>query len=150
MKPAGGILMVMACLAAAAGCHGPARRTADGPLVPSTRPYETDIPVPDGFVLSDRSSEDWQSGPVRYLRHEYRGRADKYAVRQFYRDYMPRVRWSLIRDSASRGRYIMLLHRGEESCQITIEDANDGADQTVLIEVKIAPGDRRNTLKSGQ
>jgi hypothetical protein len=131
-----------------AGCHSVERGQPPVALEASPRPYEPDIPVPAGFVLADRSSEDWQSGPLRYIRHDYRGSADKYAVRQFYRDYMPRVRWGIVSDSSAAGRYSMTFLRGTETCAVIIEDNRSGGRGSVRIEITIAPVDRRDTLKS--
>ncbi len=142
----GGLALLTAAYTAfLAGCGASARPTGPVVLEPAPRPYESDIPVPAGFALADQSSEDWQSGPLRYIRHEYRGRADKYAVRQFYRDYMPRVRWALVSDSSAAGRYSMTFLRGTESCAVLIEGTGRGM---VRVEVRIAPVDRRDTLKS--
>ena len=109
-------------------------------LKPAVAPYEPDIPLPGGFRLVDESSEDWSSGSTRYVRHRYLGRADKYAVRRFYREQMPLVRWTPISDGNVGGHMNMRFRRGTESCTVRVDDA-DGARSTggVVVEVLIAP-----------
>ncbi|MGB2987295.1 MAG: hypothetical protein WBE26_15620 [Phycisphaerae bacterium] len=121
------------------GCVGPQVTSRNGALLPSRCPYEPDIPLPAGFKLADQSSEDWSSGSIRYLRHRYGGRADKYAVRKFYREQMPLVRWTAISDSAVHGRLTMRFERADESCTVTIEEEPAGLSSRVVVEVKIAP-----------
>ncbi len=120
-----------------------AHRTHPGqPLRPSAHPYAAGIPVPLGFRLVDLSSEDWSSGPIRYLRHRYAGRADKYEVRNFYRDQMPLVKWTLGTDRCAGGRIVMGFQRRAESCTITIEDERHGLGHRVAVEIVIAPLER--------
>lgn len=123
----------------AVGCAGPRAIDRNGALSPSARPFEPDIPVPAGFRLADRSSEDWSSGVTRYLRHLYRGRADKYVVRRFFREQMPLVRWTAISDSNVHGRVTMRFERGNEVCTVTIESDRVGLSRGVAVEVVIAP-----------
>ncbi len=90
--------------------------------------------MPVGFRLVDRSSEDWSLARqlagrcVRYVRHRYVGVADKTAVRRFYREQMPLVKWTAISEGNVHGRItwqatlLVRFKRGSESCTITIED----------------------------
>jgi len=121
------------------GCSVPGRRLATGPLRPSPDPVEADIPIPVGFRLEDRSSEDWASGRVRYVRHRYSGIADKYAVRRFYREQMPLVRWSPQSENLVDGRHTLRFKRPRESCTIRVSDADSGRAGAVTVEVLIAP-----------
>ena len=98
--------------------------------------------MPTGFRLVDQASEDFSSGPVRYVRHRYLGRADKYAVREFYRKQMPLVRWTAISDSNVNGRITMRFQRQDESCTVTIEDETSGFARRVAVQVMIAPSAR--------
>ncbi len=136
----------MVVLSLVGGCAAPNGMRGSDTLRPSADPYEADIPVPAGFHLVDRASEDWSSGSIRYLRHRYRGRADKYIVRKFYRRQMPLVRWTPISDHNVQGRIIMRFQRSAESCTITIEDRAAGfafvraaARRVVTVEAVIAP-----------
>ncbi len=129
-------------LSAVVGCAGPRLAARNDALTPSAHPYEPDIPVPVGFRLADRAIEDWSSGQVRYVRHRYLGRADKYAVRKFYREQMPLVRWTVISDGNVHGLITMRFQRGAESCTVTIEDEAAGLTRRVAVEVLIAPSAR--------
>lgn len=120
------------------GCASSTASSVRG-LSPSTNPYERDIPVPTGFRLAESASEDWSGDAVRYVRHHYRGRADKYALRGFYRRQMPLVRWTLESDEMVKGRYRMRFNRGRESCTIVIEDEPGSWTRGVSVEVVIAP-----------
>ena len=126
----------VALIGACAAGHGPSRHAV---LVASPRPYEQDIPLPEGFRLVDRSSEDWSGGSLRYLRHRYQGQAGKYSVRKFYREQMPLVRWTPVSDGIVQGRCSMRFERGKESCTITIADDTSGMRRRVAIDVIIAP-----------
>ena len=111
-------------------------------LLPSPHPYEVDIPVPEGFRLAEQSSEDWSSGSLRYLRHRYVGRADKYELRRFYRQQMPLVKWTTLSDGQISGRYTMRFVRGTESCTIAIDGGASTLSSKVVIDVMIAPAAR--------
>lgn len=121
------------------GCAGPGGGGREAALVASPQPYERDIPLPRGFRLVEKSSEDWSAGPVRYLRHRYRGRADKAAVFRFYREQMPLVRWTQISGGNVHGRYSLRFERKTESCRVTIEDRPSITLGQVIIEVLISP-----------
>ncbi len=121
------------------GCAGPGRDAGVVELASCPRPYESDIPLPQGFELVDGSSEDWSSGPIRYLRHRYVGRADKYAVRKFYRGQMPLVKWTALAESQVHGRYRLRFKRGNESCTIVITDAGSRLFPRAAVDVIIGP-----------
>ena len=73
------------------------------------------------------------------MRHRYRGRADKCAVRGFYREQMPLVRWVPISDGNVHGRITMRFQRGTESCTITIEEERRGLSRYAAVEVLVVP-----------
>lgn len=120
-------------------CAASPKLDARAVLTASPTPIERDVPVPTGFLLVDRASEDWSNESARYLRHEYRGRADKRAVREFYRRQMPLVRWTLLDDSNVHGSIVMRFQRGTESCRVQIEDRLRGWSRSTVIQVLIAP-----------
>lgn len=126
-------------LSVVGGCAGTTPPARNASLVSSAQPYEPGIPLPAGFRLVDQASEDWSSGPVRYVRHRYVGRADKYAVRKFYREQMPLVRWTATSESNVNGRIMMRFRRQNESCTVTIEDDTSGFARRVAVQVMIAP-----------
>jgi hypothetical protein len=121
------------------GCAGSGRSDPDSPLSPSPNPYERDIPLPIGFRLTDHASEDWSGGAIRYVRNRYEVRADKFAVRRFYREQMPLVRWTAVDDGNVSGRCTQRFVRGRESCTITIEDSAFALRNRVTIEVLVVP-----------
>lgn len=120
-------------------CGGPTGQRPAWELSAATDPYERDIPLPRGFKLAERSSEDWFSGSIRYVRHRYVGRADKYSVRKFYREQMPLVRWTTLTDSQLHGRYSLRFQRGSESCTIEIVDSGSWMFPRVAVDVVIGP-----------
>jgi hypothetical protein len=94
-------------------------------LVAAPRPYEPDVPIPSGFRIVDDATEDRSTGTMRlYLRHVYTGAADKYAVRNFYREQMPLARWSKVSDGNVRGLCTLRFVKGNESCVVEIGDAS--------------------------
>lgn len=121
------------------GCAAPRAVSADGSLEVSARPYDADIPLPVGFRIVDRSNEEWASGPIRYLRHQYLGGGDRFAVRRFYRRQMPLIRWIAVEDNQIDGRIAMRFRRGGESCRVIIESRRSWLSQRVRIEVTIGP-----------
>ena len=100
---------------------------------------EPDIPLPIGFRLVDRASEDHRSAGFRrlYLRHEYAGKADKHAIRSFYREQMPLARWRLLSDANVKGDFSMRFEKGTESCTIQITDRNTVFSKAASIRVLV-------------
>ncbi len=135
-------LVVLAALSLVAGCLGSRGGASPVVLEPSPEPYERDIPLPVGFRLADQSSEDWSNGPIRYLRHRYLGSAEPYAIRTFYREQMPLVRWTPISDRLADGRISMRFEREAEVCTITIERDRPRLGRRVGVEVVVTPKTR--------
>ena len=132
-------VLTVAAVTGLPGCGSTRSRARSATLVASQAPFHRDVPVPTGFRMVDQVSEDWSNGSARYVRHEYRGRADKLAVRAFYRTQMPLVRWSLLDDSNVHGRIDMRFDRGGELCTIGIEDYVSGWSGGVSVQVLIVP-----------
>ncbi len=131
-----------ACLTAA-GCGGSASKGREIRLVASARPYELDLPIPIGFKLLDSASEDHSTGVARlYLRHLYVGRADKYAVRNFYREQMPLSRWSKVSDQNIRGVCTLRFEKGSESCTVDIRESGRGLSTRTEVQVLVAQEQR--------
>ena len=107
------------------------------------RPFEPDIPVPAGFVLVEKASEDRSTGTSRlYLRHLYEGEGDKYAARNFYREYMPLVRWTKVSDGNIKGSFNMRFEKGNESCTVTVTDEKKIFSTYTRIQVVVAREER--------
>ena len=132
-------LAMLTVLPLVAGCLTPRDGALPTGLEPSQKPYERDIPLPEGFRLADQSSEDWSNGPIRYLRHRYVGKAEPYAVRAFYREQMPLVRWIPISDRLADGRITMRFEREPEVCTIMIERDRRRPGSLAGVEVVITP-----------
>lgn len=132
-------LIVTAWLICVAGCATSRGGVGHARLTASTAPLVADIPVPVGFEIVDEASEDWSEGTMRYLRHRFRGVADKYAVRRFYGEQMPLVRWSLLSDSQVHGRITLRFERENETCNVAIEDDSAGFARRVIVEIVIVP-----------
>ena len=131
--------LVVSALVWLGGCSGVAGSRRTLTLEASPHPFVADIPVPEGFRLAEQSSEDWTVGPIRYLRHRYEGRADKYAVRRFYREQMPLVRWAAISDGNIQGRHTMRFERGTEQCTVYIDSPASWRSGRVIVDVVISP-----------
>lgn len=135
-----GVLLVCAL---AVGCASSPSGKHDVRLVASARPHEPDIPIPAGFKLVDSASEDRSTGVSRlYLRHMYTGRADKYAVRNFYREQMPLARWTMVSAGNIRGVCTLRFEKGNESCDVDIRDAGQGLGRHTEIQVLVSQQQR--------
>ena len=129
------------------GCETPDQRKDQAVrLIATSRPYEKDIPLPAGFTIVERAMEDHSTGQSRtYLRHVYSGRADKFAVRRFYREQMPLLRWAKMSDSAIKGSFTMRFAKGNEVCVICIGDEGNIFGKKTLVQVKVAQEQRGTT-----
>lgn len=121
------------------GCAAPRHRATGMKLTASTTPVVEDIPVPERFELVDQASEDWSDGTMRYLRHRYHGAAGIGAVRRFFQEQMPLVRWTPISDSQVYGRITMRFERAHEACTVTIEDDSAILSRRTIVDVIIVP-----------
>lgn len=100
-----------------------------------------DVPIPSGFKPVEEKSSDQSSGAIRSVWHEYRGRMDRAALRNFYRDQMPSYRWGLISDQNVKGEVSLRFEKGDEECVVMIRPAGGILDET-LIRVVITHIDR--------
>ncbi len=89
-------------------------------LVAKSRPPISDIPVPVGFKLDMEHSRDMTAGSARWIDHTYKGKADRYAVREFYRRQMPVTNWSLVNMRTVNSEIILEFEKQTERCTITI------------------------------
>lgn len=108
-------------------------------LHPRGTPFLTGVPVPNGFKLVDRLSEDYESGSSRFARHQYSGSGDIMAVRDFYTDQMPLMGWSLISNQNVKGVIQMRFEKKTEECTVEIEGGTFGR---VTIQVIVKPFSR--------
>lgn len=132
-------------LVLAVGCTQSGKDVREVRLI-AARPFESDIPVPAGFALVDSASEDRSTGMGRlYLRHEYRGQADKQAIRNFYREQMPLARWSEMSDGNVKGEIDMRFQKNSESCIIRISEKRGLFSTKAMIQVIVAREERGQT-----
>lgn len=89
-------------------------------LGPRGMPYLTGVPVPDGFTLVEKNTEDYESGAQRWARHLYRGTASLASVRNFYREQMPLNGWNLVSDQNVKGTVSLRFEKPSESCTVQI------------------------------
>lgn len=125
------------------GCQG-GGSWGGGPerLTPRPVPFIADVPVPTGFRLVEKTTDDYVSGGTRVVRHDYEGRADRAALRSFYQEQMPGFRWARISDQNIKGEITMRFEKGNESCVVVIRPtSSDWFDQTT-VRVTIVPFDR--------
>ncbi len=135
-RPCGTGLLVLLC-----GCQGGLTGNP-GRLTPKPVPYISDVPVPNGFRLVEKATDDYISGGVRVVRHDYEGRADRAALRTFYQEQMPSFRWTRISDQNIKGEITMRFEKGTESCTVVVRPtSSDWLDQTT-VRVTIVPFDR--------
>ena len=118
-------------------------------LSPASRPLQRDLPLPAGFALVDESTEDWISGPVRFIRHCYKGRADKQEVRLFYRQQMPLARWTPVVERTYDGRCTMSFSRKRERCTIEIVSRKTLLGPATRVTVSVAPAMAAGANTSG-
>ncbi len=90
-------------------------------LSPQSKCYLDGIPLPAGFSLADKMTEDYESGQQRTARHEYRGFGNAAAVRDFYRDQMPAQGWNRVSDQNVKGTVTIRFERKGEACTIQIQ-----------------------------
>ncbi|MGQ9648593.1 MAG: hypothetical protein ACUVXJ_00600 [Phycisphaerae bacterium] len=98
-----------------------------------------EIPVPDGFQLVDEHSMDHESAGQRMARHEYKGRADPFAVREFYRQRMPQMGWERLSDQSVKGVITMRFEKKLEACTIQIRSGHFGQS---IVNVEVVPFSR--------
>lgn len=114
----GRIVLLVVSAGLTAGCgdkaEGPAR------LSPRGMPYLTGVPVPAGFTLIERNTEDYESGAQRWARHLYRGGGSLPSVRNFYREQMPLNGWNRVSDQYIKGTVNLRFEKASESCDIQI------------------------------
>ncbi|MCK4659769.1 MAG: hypothetical protein KAV82_09640 [Phycisphaerae bacterium] len=142
---AGSVFLASALLVS--GCETPGTGKEQAiRLIANSRPYEKDIPLPAGFTIVEQAMEDHSTGQSRtYLRHLYSGRADKFAVRRFYREQMPLLRWSKMSDSAIKGEFTMRFAKGSEVCVINIHGEDSVLGKKASVQVMVAQEQRGAT-----
>lgn len=106
-------------LAGNAGCQN-SDGAAPKALSANPRPYIEDVPFPAGFEYIPARSTDNVSGGVRYVKHEYEGKGNPVAARNFFRDRMPESQWNLLSDRNDSGDITLTFEKNGETCTIEI------------------------------
>ncbi len=109
---------------------------------PRGTPYLTGVPVPEGFSLVEKNTEDYESGAQRWARHLYRGYAEQAAVRNFYREQMPLVGWNRVSDQNVKGTLTLRFENASESC--TVQIAPTGFLNRCTIQIVVMPFSRNS------
>jgi hypothetical protein len=108
-------------------------------LSPRGVAFLEEVPVPDGFKLVESHSMDHESAGQRMARHEYQGKGDPFAVRNFYRQQMPQMGWERVSDESFKGVITMRFEKKREVCTVQIRAAEFGRS---VINVEVVPFSR--------
>lgn len=139
-----GMLIGLLAVGLASGCSNWPSGTSNKSgglkqLNPRGVAFLEEIPVPDGFQLVDEHSMDHESAGQRMARHEYKGRADPFAVRDFYRQRMPQMGWERVSDQSVKGVITMRFEKKLEACTIQIRPGHFGQS---IVNVEVMPFSR--------
>ena len=106
------------------GCaQAPAKPTI---LEASDHPYVGDLPLPAGFKMDERRSEDKVTAGRRTVTHVYQGKDSLQAIKNFYQHYMPLSNWEPVEHSLNQGVYLLKYRKGQERCEIRVERMPSG------------------------
>jgi hypothetical protein len=135
------VWLAAASLVAAGGCQDSsnlfARKNSSlTRLSPRSVPYLSGVAVPSGFQMSERLTDAYESGSVRFARQEYAGYADPYAIRDFYKEQMPLSGWREISSHDIKGRLFLRFENNHEECNVTIEPSVWFNRATIQVVVK--------------
>ncbi len=134
-------MLLVAVWVIALGCGPQAREPMR--MMAKQRPYFSDVPIPMGFQIIEKASEDSMTGKRRvYVRHVYEGRADPYAVRDFYIERMPQYKWQMVNAGQVEGIHTMRFVKAQESCTLTIQRSKSAWGGTVRIQLLIMQEER--------
>jgi hypothetical protein len=139
VRPVGALAVLAAVLVTGCGDSGEALKR----LNPRSTPYLTGVPVPTGFSLVEKNSEDQESGVGRWARHLYRGSAPIQSVRNFYREQMPLQGWNRISDQNVKGTLSLRFEKANEAC--TVQISPTGFFDWCTIQIVVTPFNRTPT-----
>ena len=88
--------------------------------------FVVDVPLPDKFDLDRRKSTHSLTAGRRKIKHHYLGSAGPLSVSNFYRQKMPDHQWELLDRSLKNGVEILNYRKGEEKCEVRIEELPTG------------------------
>lgn len=143
-----GLAWTALCVSAV-GCQNGGTDAGGKRLVSGPTLDPPDVPIPTGFRPVETKSSDQASGSLRNVWHEYKGRADRAALRNFYRDQMPSYRWSLISDQNIKGEITLRYEKGDEECVVMIRPRSSLWNDT-LIRVTVTRIERGGRVSPGR
>lgn len=88
--------------------------------------FVVDVPLPDKFNQDRRKSTHSLTAGRRNIKHHYLGSASPLSVSNFYRQKMPDHQWELLDRTLKNGIEILNYRKGEEKCEIRIEEMPGG------------------------
>ncbi len=138
LKFVAGLAGLAAVVAAGCGDKGDGLKR----IGPRSTPYLTGVPVPEGFSLVEKNTEDYESGAQRWARHLYRGHAEQAVVRNFYREHMPLMGWTRVSEQYVKGTLDLRFENASESC--TVQIAPTGFFNRCTIQVVVQPFSRNS------
>ena len=123
----------VAAVVLAAGCGGSSTigstDVGDDPMVilPSLVPMSNspipDVPIPLGFEIGEKQTLEFGAGAARYLQHIYKGKADKWELKRFFRQQMQANRWQFVTYMLAAGEFSLEYEKDNERCRIMIADS---------------------------
>lgn len=125
----------MILIAGLGGC-GPKPETPTIPTASNTS-YVSDIPLPTGFKIMERLSEDLVKAGRRAVKHVYQGEASAQSIKNFYQHYMPQMNWELREQSLNKGVYLLRYRKGQELCDVRVERMPTGLGAVTQVQVEI-------------
>ena len=103
----------------------------------------SDIPIPNGFRLSQNESFAFQNNELRIALLKYMGKGPAEVISNFFKEQMPLYNWSLI-NIVEYGNNVLNFQREEEICTITV---NPQGSKTLLV-ISVTPRANLTSLSS--
>jgi len=133
-------LIGLTALGMLTGCGSNDADSGINRLKPRTVPYLDEVAVPQGFELVESLTYDYESGGQRNARHEYRGSADPFVVRKFYKEQMPMMGWALVSNQNVKGVITLRFEKKHEACVVEIRPG--GTFSRTAVRVTVNPFNR--------
>lgn len=100
---------------------------------PKQHPTLQNIPIPEGFRMVDDRSVGVATGPMRTANFQFSGDADRTALYNFYKEYMPSGGWKLNLESVDRGVYDLRYVSDTEECNVRL--SSEGGKSVIVVVV---------------
>jgi len=97
----------------------------DTPLIVAPKPPIDDVPIPAGFTMMKKvSSSKFIPGSTRSVDHQYAGSDDFLPVVRFYKEQMPRQKWTLTEQTQGNSSFMLHFTKGSEGCIVSVIDGD--------------------------